>query len=151
MADLLALMTLTMQALTLTRPDDPYNAGMNTGRPAKHPRPPFGQRLHDLREQAGLSQEQLAKKLGIAQRTYSQWERRPVALRHDQLEAVADALGISTAEMMGAPDAQKRGTGPAGKLRQVFERASKLPRDQQKHVVRVIEDTLTAYGVRKAG
>jgi len=139
-----------MQALTLTGQDAPYNAGMNTGRPAKHPRPPFGQRLHELREQAGLSQEQLAHKLGIAQRTYSQWERRPVALRHDQLEAVAAALGLSTAELMGAPETQKRGTGPAGKLRQIFERASKLPRDQQKHVVRVIEDTLTAYEVRRA-
>ena len=52
---------------------------------------------------------------------------------------------------MGAGEAQRRGSGPAGKLRQVFERASKLPRDQQKHVVRVIEDTLTAYEVRKAG
>ena len=144
-------MTLTMQALTLTFQSAPYNPGMNTGRPAKHPRPPFGQRLHDLREQAGLSQEQLADKLGIAQRTYSQWERRPVALRHDQLEAVADALGISTAELMGAPESKARGSGPAGKLRQVFERASKLPRDQQKHVVRVIEDALTAYDVRKAG
>jgi transcriptional regulator with XRE-family HTH domain len=151
MADLLALMTLTMQALTLTLASGPYNPGMNTGRPAKLPRPPFGQRLHDLREQVGLSQAQLAKKLGLAQRSYSQWERRPVALRHDQLEAVAAALGISTAELMGAGEAQRRGSGPAGKLRQVFERASKLPRDQQKHVVRVIEDTLTAYEVRKAG
>jgi len=122
---------------------------MKTGRPAKEPRPPFGERLHALREAAGLSQEQLADKLGIAQRSYSQWERRPVALRHDQLVALADALGISTAELMGG-DAPKRGSGPAGKLRQAFERASQLPREQQRHVVRIIEDTLTAYQVRKA-
>ena len=51
MADLLALMTLTMQALTLTLPTGPYNAAMQTGRPAKHSRPPFGERLHALREQ----------------------------------------------------------------------------------------------------
>jgi len=124
---------------------------MKTGRPANQPRPPFGEHLHALREAAGLSQEQLADKLGIAQRSYSQWERRPVALRHDQLVALADALGISTAELIGGDGAQKRGSGPAGKLRQVFERASQLPRDQQKHVVRLIEDTLTAYQVRNAG
>jgi transcriptional regulator with XRE-family HTH domain len=150
MADLLALMTLTMQALTLTLPTGPYNAAMQTGRPAKHSRPPFGERLHALREQAGLSQAAVAKKLGIAQRSYSAWERRAVALRHDQLEDLAAALGLTLAELVGTPEA-KRGNGPAGKLRQVFERASKLPRDQQKHVVRVIEDTLTAYDVRKAG
>ncbi len=29
---------------------------------------PFGQRLHTLREQAGLSQQQLADRLGLTQR-----------------------------------------------------------------------------------
>jgi transcriptional regulator with XRE-family HTH domain len=124
---------------------------MKTGRPAKQPRPPFGERLHDLREAAGLSQAQLADKLGIAQRSYSQWECRCVALRHDQLVTLAHTLGISLSELLGEADAPKRGTGPAGKLRQVFERASQLPRDQQKHVVRVIEDAITAYQVRKTG
>jgi hypothetical protein len=28
--------------------------------------------------------------------------------------------------------------------------SSKLPREQQKHVLRVVEDTLTAYEVRRA-
>jgi transcriptional regulator with XRE-family HTH domain len=124
---------------------------MQTGRPAKNERPPFGERLHALREQAGLSQAQLAEKLGIAQRSYSQWERRPVALRHDQLVTLADALGISLPELLGDTGDKKRGGGPTGKLRQVFERASKLPRDQQRHVLRVVQDTLTAYEVRKAG
>lgn len=124
---------------------------MQTGRPAKHSRPPFGERLHALREQAGLSQAQLAEKLGIAQRSYSQWERRPTALRHDQLVALADALGISLPELLGDTGGKKRAGGPTGKLRQVFERASKLPREQQKHVLRVVEDMLTAHEVRKAG
>jgi len=123
---------------------------MKTGRPSKHPRPIFGERLNELREAAGLSQAQVADKIGIAQRTYSHWERRAVALRHDQLEALAAALGITLAELVGAPEAKARGTGPAGKLRQVFERASQLPREQQKHVLRVVEDALTAYQVRKA-
>lgn len=123
---------------------------MKTGRPSPHPRPVFGERLHDLREAAGLSQAQVADKLGMAQRTYSHWERRAVALRHDQLAALADALGISLADLVGAPVAKPRGTGPAGKLRLVFERASKLPREQQKHVLRVVEDALAGYEVRKA-
>ena len=140
-----------MQALTLTRTGSAYNPAMKTGRPAKQPRPPFGERLHALREAAGLSQAQVAEKLGLAQRSYSQWERRSVALRHDQLEALARALGITLAELVGAADTKQRGNGPAGKLRQVFERASQLPREQQKHVLRVVEDALTAYQVRKAG
>ena len=128
-----------MQAISLTGQIHPYNAGVKTGRPSKHPRPVFGERLNALREAAGLSQAQVADKLGIAQRTYSHWERRPVALRHDQLEALAGALGITLAELVGAPEAKSRGSGPAGKLRQVFESASKLPRHQQAKVSEFVE------------
>jgi transcriptional regulator with XRE-family HTH domain len=111
---------------------------MKTGRPSKHSRPAFGERLNALREAAGLSQAQVADKLGIAQRTYSHWERRPVALRHDQLEALAAALGLTLAELVGAPEAKPRGAGPVGKLRQVFESASKLPRHQQAKVAEFV-------------
>lgn len=116
---------------------------MKTGRPSKHARPAFGERLNALREAAGLSQAQLAGKLGIAQRTYSHWERRPVALRHDQLAALAAALDLTLAELVGAPEAKPRGTGPVGKLRQVFERASKLPRHQQAKVAEFVDAFVT--------
>ena len=129
----------------------PYNGAMKTGRPSKLPRTDFGQRIHTAREAAGLSQAHVAEKLGIHQTSYADWERHPVALRPEQLKALSALLNVTVEELIGIEAAPKRGTGPAGKLRQVFERASKLPRDQQKHVVRVIEDTLTAYEVRKAG
>ena len=37
------------------------------GRPAQHPRPAYGQHLAELREAAGLTQQQLAGKLGLPQ------------------------------------------------------------------------------------
>lgn len=143
-------MWLTMQAISLTAQADPYNLGMKTGRPSKHARPVFGERLNALREAAGLSQAQVAEKLGIAQRTYSHWERRPVALRHDQLEALAAALGIPLADLVGAADAKPRGSGPTGKLRQAFERASKLPRSTQQRILAYVEDAIAGYEMRKA-
>ena len=140
-----------MQAISLTEQNHLYTLGMKTGRPSNHARPAFGERLNTLREAAGLSQAQVADKLGIAQRTYSHWERRAVALRHDQLEDLAKALDITLADLVGAPESKPRGAGPAGKLRQVFEQASKLPREQQKHVLRVVQDALAGYQIRKAG
>ena len=128
-----------MQAISLTARVCPYTADMKTGRPSKHPRPVFGERLNALREAAGLSQAQVAEKLGIAQRTYSHWERHPVALRHDQLEALAGAIGITLAELVGATETKPRGSGPAGRLRRVFENASKLPRHQQAKVAEFVE------------
>lgn len=139
-----------MQAFFVTQSEDSYNGGMKTGRPSKYPRSPFGERLHAAREAAGLSQAQVADKLGITQTAYAVWERHPVALRPEQIEQVAGILGV-TAEQLFTAAAKPRGAGPAGKLRQVFERASKLPRDQQKHVVRAIEDALAGYEMRKAG
>ena len=137
-------MRLTVQAISLTAPTCPYTPGMKTGRPPKHARPAFGARLNSLREAAGLSQAQVAEKLGIAQRTYSHWERRPVALRHDQLEALAAALGVPLPDLVGAADAKPRGAGPVGKARQVFERVSQLPRSRQQKIIEVVEALLKA-------
>ena len=112
---------------------------MQTGRPSKKNRPPFGERLHALREQAGLSQQQLADRLGLTQRAYAYWERNPVALRPEQLRELALALGVAVENLLGEPNGKKRGTGPAGKMRQLFEAASRLPRSQQQKVAAVLE------------
>ncbi|MGH8019377.1 MAG: helix-turn-helix domain-containing protein, partial [Opitutaceae bacterium] len=122
---------------------------MKTGRPSKHPRSDFGQRLHAAREAAGLSQAHVADKLGVHQTSYAAWERHPVALRPEQLKTLADLCGVTVEHLVGTEETPKRGTGPAGKLRQVFERASKLPRDQQKHVVRAVEDAIAGCEARR--
>ena len=137
-----------MQAFFVTQRADPYNGGIKTGRPSKYPRSPFGERLHAAREAAGLSQAHVADKLGITQTAYAVWERHPVALRPEQIEQVAAILGV-TAEQLFTTATTTRGSGPAGKLRQVFERASKLPRDQQKHVVRAVEDAIAGCESRR--
>ena len=114
-------------------------ANMQTGRPAKHPRTDFGQKLHTAREAAGLSQAQVAERLKMAQTAYAKWERHPVALRPDQIETVAGILAISVEQLFGTGAAAKRrGTGPAGKLRTVFDEASKLPRHHQNKIVDVV-------------
>lgn len=112
---------------------------MQTGRPSKRERPPFGARLHFFREQAGLTQAQVAEKLGISPRAYAFWEREPVAVKADQLAILADVLDVSADALIGREAPQKRGSGPAGKLRQVFEHASQLPRSQQAKVAEFVE------------
>lgn len=113
---------------------------MRQGRPSDKPRTPFGQRLVQARERAGLTQQQLAEKLGTSQRALARWERDPIAFRPDQLTALANALGVSLDHLTGRavlpPPASKE---PRGKLRSVFEKARKLPRRQQDHVVEIVE------------
>lgn len=69
-----------------------YNTGMQTGRPTSRQRPPFGERLYALWEAAGLSQQQVADRLGMKHSAYAWWKRHPVALRPDQIEKLTEAF-----------------------------------------------------------
>lgn len=112
---------------------------MHTGRPSTRPRPVFGTRLHQLREQHGLSQAQLAERLGVSTRAYAFWEREPVSLKPEQLTRLADVLGISTDFLLGKENGPARKGGPIGKVRRVFEEVSRLRPNQQKKIVEVVE------------
>ena len=141
-----------MQALFITRQVGPYNPGMQTGRPAKSKRSEFGARLHALREAAGLSQAQVAEKLGIAQPTYALWERRTTAISAAQLQKLAEILGVGVdALFVDAKVAKQRGSGPVGKAKALFERVSALPRERQKRILATVEDMLAAHETRKTG
>jgi transcriptional regulator with XRE-family HTH domain len=137
-----------MQAFPLTDETPVYTPAMQTGRPAKKERTPFGQRLHTLREQAGLSQQQLADKIGLTQRAYAYWERHPVALRPDQLLKVAQALNVSVDDLVGTNGTKKRGSGPTGKMKQLFEAASRLPRSQQQKITALLEPFIAHHAGR---
>jgi transcriptional regulator with XRE-family HTH domain len=119
---------------------------MQTGRPSKRSRPPFGERLHAFREEAGLTQAQVAEKLGITQRAYAFWEREVVALKPEQLSRLGDVLGVSLDALISEKPMKKHvNGGPSGKARQVFEKVSKLPRHQQKKVIEVVEALVDSH------
>jgi transcriptional regulator with XRE-family HTH domain len=129
-----------MQAATRTIWDHGYLDDMAaSGRPTDRPRTSFGQRLAQAREEAGLSQQELARKLGVSSRAIGWWEREPAAIKPEQLAALADALGVSADYLLGRQSLPKRGTGPVGRAKRVFEQVSKLPRSQQQHILKVVE------------
>jgi len=126
-----------------------YTPDMTTGRPAKTKRTEFGERLLAARQQLGFSQTQMADKLGITQPSYAGWERRETALKPDHLLHLAEILNVTVDHLLGKENGRQRGTGPAGKARQIFERVSQLPRATQQRILATVEDALTAYDVRK--
>lgn len=140
-----------MQALRLTLEKSVYNEPMISqgGRPAKKERTVFGERLYQVRVAAGLSQQQLADKLSLSQRAYAYWERHPVALRPEQLEQLANALNISISDLIGEREEKKRGTGPTGKMKQLFEQANDLPRSQQQKIAAVLEAFISQHSFEK--
>ena len=120
------------------------------GRPAKTKRSKLGERMAALRERAGLSQEQLAGKIGSNQKNVAYWERRAVSLKPAQIDAIAAALGCTHQEILGVAAPKARGAGPVGKAKAVFDRVSALPRDRQQKILGAVEDMLVAHENRKA-
>lgn len=56
----------------------------------------IGRRLAEARRAAGLSQEELAAKVGVRSGTISRYERGAFQPRTDKLEPIVDALGVSS-------------------------------------------------------
>jgi len=125
---------------------------MPAGRPSKNPRTSFGQRLYAVRTEKGLSQKQVAEKLGLAQQSYAEWERNPTALKPDQLATLADILETTVDYLVGHKTENQRRGGPVGKTRKIFEEVSKLPRHQQSKVAEFVEGfvKLHSNGEKKA-
>lgn len=57
--------------------------------------------LKSLREQAGLSQEALARIVGVSSKTVSNWERGAsvASLTVPQMKALCEALGVTLNEL----------------------------------------------------
>lgn len=117
---------------------------MAKGRPAIHPPTPFGRRLSEARERAGLTQTQLGDKLGLSQRAIAHWERDETALLPEQLDAVARMLKVSVDELVSGNDRPPKDSSPRGKARLVFEAVAKLPRRQQEKIMEVVEAFVSA-------
>jgi transcriptional regulator with XRE-family HTH domain len=99
--------------------------------------------LRRMREAAGLSVRELARQIGEPHTNVSYWERSGQLPRSNTLTAIAKALGVTVEELLGEP--KPRRTAPGGKVRQVFETVSQLPRRQQKKIVEVVEALIAQH------
>jgi transcriptional regulator with XRE-family HTH domain len=112
---------------------------MRTGRPSTRERSEFGKRLLAAREALGLSQAQVAERLGMTQKGYAVWERYPVALKPEQIQKLAEVLQVTPDYLFAGKGNGSRKGGPTGKARRIFEEVSRLPRSQQQHILAVVE------------
>jgi len=66
---------------------------------------PFNEQLQRLRRAHGLSQEELAARIGVSRQAVSKWEVGEAAPDLGNLLALADALGVSLDALCGREDA----------------------------------------------
>ena len=123
----------------------PLYCDMAKGRPAFRPQPDMGAHLAQLREAAGLTQKQLAAKLDVPLSNITFWERSDKPPRAEMLPKMAEALGVSVDTLLRIEPVKPKKTVAKGRLQQVFEEVSKLPRRQQQKVVEMAEGFLSLH------
>ena len=99
---------------------------------------PVGFNLKGLREKRGLSVRELGRMLGVTHSNVLFWESTGRLPRAEMLLPLAEALGVTVEEILGKPK-PKRVLNPGGKMRQLFEEASLLPRSKQEKVIALLE------------
>jgi len=67
--------------------------GIESAAAEQRQRSTVGRNIHDSRVQAGLTQEQLADRLGVTQEVVSRWERGRRMPRAEALEAISELFG----------------------------------------------------------
>ena len=67
----------------------------------------YPERIKDLREDNDLTQEQVAKLLGIAQTTYSQYENHKRAMPVEHIMTLCSYYGVSADYLLGLTNDKK--------------------------------------------
>lgn len=69
----------------------------------------IGERLTHLRKQNKMTQEQIAKRLGIHRGTYSNYEANKRDPDYEMLQKIADVFGVTTDYLLGRVDSSRSG------------------------------------------
>ncbi|MGI6301027.1 MAG: helix-turn-helix domain-containing protein [Verrucomicrobiota bacterium] len=133
--------------MNLVNENIPYIDGM-AGRPSTKQPSILGARLAELRKAAGLSQAQLAKTLGMPQRTLSYYEREADDLPAKMLTDLSRALGVSVTDILQSDDGTARKRGPKSKIERQLEVVRQLPRGEQQFVSKVLDSILQKTAAR---
>ncbi|HVA55082.1 MAG TPA: helix-turn-helix transcriptional regulator [Gammaproteobacteria bacterium] len=104
----------------------------------------LGARIAAARKMQGLSQQQVADELGVAQQTFAHYEvgyaRMPVSV----LPKLARLLAVSLGTLLGIPDATTRKRGMPPRFQGLLDRLSRLPDGRRKFILQMIEAAITS-------
>lgn len=100
-------------------------------------------RIGELRTLAGLSQAKMSERLGIAEGRYSHYERGIRRFPVELLPKIAEALGVTEAELFGAQPARAK-RGPLSEWEKRVEVIKTLPVDKQRALQQVVDAFLAS-------
>jgi len=115
------------------------------GRPPTREAPIFGKKLAELRVRHGLTQVELAEKLGVSQKTITHYERRTSNPSLELINRLAAFFDVPPAELVDdtlEPQPRRRRPGPRSRLDELVEQVREFPRSEQQRIVELLEDAL---------
>ena len=111
----------------------------------------MARKIKQLRQDQGLTLEQVAKVVGVGKSTVRKWETGMIAnMKRDKIADLAKALGTTPAYLMGwEDDTEEKPTSPTIEDLSEGEKAllelfNKVPEDQQKLVLQMIRAALSS-------
>ncbi len=113
--------------------------------PSSHETP--GQRLARIRRERGFTQVELAGKTGLVQTLVSDYERGKLRLNADMIVRFAEALGVSTDDLL-QPSGPKPVNKPNRRVLRRLEQIEALPPGQQNVLLKTIDTFLKAAAIR---
>lgn len=115
----------------------------------------FGARLSRLRKERGMTQVELAKKIGLTQGLITNYESGRLRLNADLICRFSQALGVSADELLGLKSSRsaavvEAGSGLSLKIVRRLAKVEKLPLPKQKVLLQTIDGFLKGEGVSSA-
>jgi transcriptional regulator with XRE-family HTH domain len=99
----------------------------------------IGQRIARLRKARGYTQVELAEKIGLIQNLVSDYERDKLRLHAEMVIRFAQALEVSTDELLGLSNSEKNGQNPSLRLLRRLKKIETLTTPQQKTLLKTID------------
>ena len=107
----------------------------------------LGARVAQARKEQGLTQQQLADRLGIAQQTLAHYEIGRLKIVAALLPQMAEIFDMSVDELLTGQNPSRRTLkrGPASRLQQQVEAIGQLPKAKQRFVVEMLDTVLAQH------
>ena len=111
----------------------------------------LGERIQELRKKAGITQNDLAKKIGISHTQMARYEIKGVQPPADVLHRLADLFGTSIDYLVrGDREQQATESLKDSELIADFKKMAQLPEDDRKTILRVIKAYLRDFTTQQA-
>jgi len=106
----------------------------------------IGERLARFRRERGITQAELADRLGLAQPNISDYERGILRLNADLILRLTEILKVSADEILGLREPARRTGAGNRRIARRLEEIERLPRRDQEALLRTIDAFLSKAG-----